>query len=109
MATEKPKPVMTPTATVVMSARGTTFRGFSQVSVRCRVESMPAYMKQGVERPVKKVTASGHPEVLWNVVQTASESCLVDRATHVMVTTAKVVTVNATDVVSRCQIKFYRR
>jgi hypothetical protein len=70
---------------------------------------MPAYMKHGVERPVKKVTASGHPEELRNIFQTASESCLVDRATHVIVTTAKVVTVKATGVVSRYPIVPYRK
>jgi hypothetical protein len=79
-----------------MRARGTTFLGFSHVSVRCKVESMPAYMKHGVERPVRKVTADGHPVVLLNEVHTASEPCLVDRATHVIVTTAKVVTVRTT-------------
>jgi hypothetical protein len=57
---------------------------------------MPAYMKHGVERPVKKVTADGHPVVLSNEAHTASEPCLVDRATHVAVITAKVVTVRTT-------------
>jgi hypothetical protein len=95
-----------------MRARGTTFLGFSHVSVRCKVESMPAYMKHGVERPVKNVTADGHPVVLSNEAHTASEPCLVDRVTHVMVTTAKVVTVRTTDVVSghppkRCRSHTY--
>lgn len=98
-----------PTATVVIRARGTTFLGFSQVSVRCKVESMPAYMKQGVERPVKKVTASGQPVPLWNAVHTASELSFVDRATHVIVTTAKVVTVKATGLVSKCLIGGFSR
>jgi hypothetical protein len=97
MATVKTNAVTNPMAIVVQRAFGTVFSGSVHSSARWRDASRPANMKQGVARPVKKVTPAGYPVLLSIVAQTYSAFCFSERTRQVIVMIINEASVRSTD------------
>lgn len=83
------KPVLKPTPTVAINALGTVRLGSVTSSARCKIASIPAYIRHGVVSPVRKVTPSDHPVLFSKLPQTWDEGCFSPIARQVIVTTRK--------------------